>query len=116
MAIRCNPSRLGRIFQLFGIIRNILTYVYVCVVFKQLLVIGTSESLRLKRLVAQTINKSRRLRIKDQNAQQEEVAQSLNNIINNNLDDVDLALLRDGFALNHAAAQRLDTLESSFDS
>ena len=101
MAIRSNSSRLGRIFQLFGMIRNVLTYVYVCVVFKQLLVIGISESLRLKRLVAQTINKSRRLRIKDQNAQQEEV---------------DLALLQDGFALNHAAAQRLDTLESSFDS
>ena len=101
MAIRSNSSRLGRIFQLFGMIRNVLTYVYVCAVFKQLLVIGISESLRLKRLVAQTINKSRRLRIKDKNAQQEEV---------------DLALLQDGFALNHAAAQRLDTLESSFDS
>lgn len=65
LSIRSNPSRLGRIFQLFGMIKSVLTYIYVCIVFKQCLVIGINESLRLKRLVVQTINKSRRLRIKD---------------------------------------------------
>ena len=40
--------------------------------FKQLLVITISETLRVKRLVEQIINKSRRLRIRDANVQEDD--------------------------------------------
>ena len=51
LKIRSNPSRIGRIVSLLRMLRNVVAYIYSCALMKQLLVIGVSELLRMKRLL-----------------------------------------------------------------
>ena len=73
--VRGSPSRLGKLVQLLRVVRDLVIYIYSCALMKQLLVIVVSELLRMKRLVMQTVNRSRRLRIKDSTSEAEENAE-----------------------------------------
>ena len=64
-ALAKSPNRLDRLLVMGNLLKDILVYVYNFFVLKQLLVIGISECLRIKRLIAKTVNKSRRLRVID---------------------------------------------------
>lgn len=58
---------------LIKVVKEVVHYVYNIIIVRQLLVILTSEFLRLKRLALKAINKSRRLRVIDSNDRVERI-------------------------------------------
>ena len=65
LSFRQSPSLFKRLLSAVRLVMHLLTYLYQVVVMKQMLVIAISEFLRLKRLVIKTVNKSRKLRVRD---------------------------------------------------
>ena len=63
--ILSGPTRMKRLIELLRLLKDALVYVYNCVLMKHLLVLCYGEFTRLKRLVTQTVNRSRRLRVHD---------------------------------------------------
>ena len=59
------PTRMKRFIELLRLLKDAFVYVYNCVLMKHLLVLCYGEFTRLKRLVTQTVNRSRRLRVHD---------------------------------------------------
>ena len=59
------PTRMKRLIELLRLLKDAIVYVYNCVLLKHLLVLCYGEFTRLKRLVTQTVNRSRRLRVHD---------------------------------------------------
>ena len=60
-----STSRMKRLVELLRLLKDAFVYVYNCVLMKHLLVLCYGEFTRLKRLVTQTVNRSRRLRVHD---------------------------------------------------
>lgn len=61
------PTRMSRFLFFVRLLKDALFYAYNCLLFKQLLKMGISEGLRLKRMLSRTVNKTRRLRVADSN-------------------------------------------------
>lgn len=59
------PTRLGRLLVCLRFLKEALLYVYNCLLLKQLLRMGISEGLRIKRIITRTVYKTRRLRVTD---------------------------------------------------
>ena len=59
---------MGRLIALIKSMKEFLVYIYSCMVLKTLSMLILGEFFRIKRLVVATVNRSRRLRVKDINS------------------------------------------------
>ena len=59
---------MGRLIALIKSMKEFLVYIYSCMVLKTLSMLILGEFVRIKRLVVATVNRSRRLRVKDINS------------------------------------------------